>query len=210
MDFLIEKYLRFKKEVFPKYKDTFKTLGEGQKPHTLFITCSDSRVVPELITNSLPGELFVVKNIANIVPPYGNSDLSSSVAGAIEYAVLTLNVKNIVICGHSNCGGCKALYFDDEKLKDKPNVKKWISISKDIPQKVKEIIKEENSEKRSELTEKMNIIKQLENLLTYPFIKEKFEKGEIKLYGWYFVIKTAEVYDYNFQTQEFELIEEQK
>ncbi|MGC8964532.1 MAG: carbonic anhydrase [Brevinematia bacterium] len=173
------------------------------------MTCSDSRVIAELITNSLPGELFVVKNIANIVPPYENSDISSSVAGAIEYAVLVLNVQNIVVCGHSNCGGCNALYLEEEKLKDKPNVKKWISISKEIPEKVKQLINEKDLEKRSEITEKLNVVKQLENLLTYPFVKEKVKNGEVKIYGWYFVIKTGDLYNYNFKTGEFEIVKEE-
>lgn len=200
-----EKYLKFFEEDFEKYRELFESLKNNQKPHTLFIGCSDSRVIPELITKALPGEIFVVRNIANMVPPYNKTELSVSVSAAIEYAVLVLNVKNIVVCGHFNCGGCAAMHLEDDKFSDKPNVAKWISISKDIAIEAQKL-SQDDILKRNELTEQLNIIKQLENLMTYPFIKERVEKEELNIYGWYFIIPTGEVYNYNLNTKKFELI----
>lgn len=202
---IIEKYKKFYKEDFANYKDLFKSLGSGQKPHTLFISCSDSRVVPELITKSLPGELFVVRTVANIVPPYDNSDISSTVSSAIEYAVMALEVENIVVCGHYNCGGCAALHLEDSKLDDKPSLKRWIKLSKDVAKKALEVVGSDVSN-LSTVTERLNVVKQIDNLLTYPFVKDRFEKGKIKIYGWYYVIPTGELYNYNFDTKTFEKV----
>lgn len=202
---IIERYLSFLKEEFGKYSLLFEELGQGQRPHTLFIGCSDSRVVPEIILRAGPGEIFVVRNVANIVPPYGEGDLSVSVSAAIEYAVLVLNVKNIVVCGHSNCGGCAALYKEDQYFLDKPSVKRWISTSREVVGRAEKLAKGDVV-KRSELTEQLNVVKQIENLMTYPFVKDKVDSGEVKLHGWYFVIPKGEVYSYNFSTQKFELL----
>jgi len=107
---LFQGVLRFQQEDFQAQRELFSALGKEQKPHTLFIGCSDSRVVPTLITHAHPGELFMVRNIANIVPPFAQSKHDFSTAAAIEYAVQILGVETIVVCGHSNCGGCAALY----------------------------------------------------------------------------------------------------
>lgn len=202
---IIEKYKAFYKEDFGNYKDLFERLGSGQKPHTLFISCSDSRVVPELITKSLPGELFVVRTVANIVPPYDNSDISSTVSSAIEYAVMALEVENIVICGHYNCGGCAALHLEESKLDDKPSLKKWIRISKDVARKAVETVGSDTSMLYT-VTERLNVVKQIENILTYPFVKERFENKKIKIYGWHYIIPTGELYNYNFDTKTFEKV----
>ena len=117
MDKLLKGVVHFKKRDFEKHRGLFEGLGRDQKPHTLFIGCADSRVVPSLITKTLPGELFIVRNIANIVPPYRMADEYLATTSAIEYAVQMLNVENIVVCGHSNCGGCASLYQEqNEKL----------------------------------------------------------------------------------------------
>ncbi|MCX8028896.1 MAG: carbonic anhydrase [Brevinematales bacterium] len=202
---IIEKYKSFRAEKLNNLKNLFEELGKGQKPHTLFISCSDSRVIPELITNSNPGELFVIRNVANIVPKYDNSDISATVSSAIEYAVNVLEVQNIVVCGHHNCGGCAALHLEEEKLNDKPNLKKWVSLSKDVGQKAREIVKDD-PHKLAITTEQLNIVKQLENLMTYPFIKEKVQNGKLKIYGWYYVISTGEILNYNYEKQVFEQI----
>lgn len=201
---ILKKYLEFRAK-YDKYKKIFEELAEIQKPHTLFISCSDSRVIPELITNSLPGEIFVIRNVANTIPPYKRGDISNSVASGIEFAVLTLNVKNIVVCGHSNCGGCKALFLEEEFFNTKPHLKNWIKINKAVKNKALELTKNDHS-RLYETAEKVNIIKQINNLVSYPIVREKVEKGEIRVYGWYFLIKTGEIYNYNFDTKKFEVI----
>jgi len=201
---IIEGIVKFKKEDFEKNKEFFQGLKEGQKPHTFYIGCSDSRVVPNLITKTLPGELFVVRNIANVVPPFDkNEGTLKCTASILEYAVKYLQVKNIVVCGHSNCGGLKALFYPPEKLNKLPMVKNWLKLIEDLKDKVKDITDEKMREWE---IEQLNVVRQLENLLTYPFVKEKFERGEINIYGWYYIIETGDVYNYNYETKEFELI----
>ncbi len=201
---LFDGVIHFRKEDFEKNKEFFQGLKDGQKPHTFYIGCSDSRIVPNLITKTLPGELFVVRNIANIVPPYDiNDGTYKCTASALEYAVKYLEVKNILVCGHSNCGGLKALFYDEEKLNELPFVKKWLELVGDIKEALKDI---KDIKLREWEAEQLNIVKQLENLLTYPFVKERVESGKLKLIGWYYVIENAKVYNYNFETKEFELI----
>ena len=141
---LLEGVVRFRNEDFVEHQKLFSELGDNQDPHTLFIGCSDSRLVPNLITNTLPGELFVVRNIANFVPPYRVSAEFAATTAAIEYAVVVLNVENIVVCGHSNCGGCSALYLPEEKLSKIPNVKKWLELAAPIKKQVLEELKDDD------------------------------------------------------------------
>lgn len=196
--------LNFKKEDFEAHKDLFEELKEGQKPHTFYIGCSDSRIVPNLITKTMPGEVFVVRNIANIVPPQEiNDGTYKCTASILEYAVKYLEVDNILVCGHSNCGGLKALFYPPEKLEALPNVKKWLEIIDDVKEAVIDI---EDPKLREWEVEQLNIIKQLDNLMTYPFVKERVESGKLNLIGWYYIIETGEVYNYNKEKNEFELI----
>lgn len=208
MKILFDGVKEFNRKEFEKNKELFKKLSGAQDPHTLFIGCSDSRVVPDLITKSLPGDLFVVRNIANVVPHYRKSSEYLSTTAAIEYAIKVLNVKNIVVCGHSNCGGCRALFFKDEEMKDIPHTKKWLELLKNSKIKVEQIVKNYNDKKDIEwLVEQENIIEQMNHLLTYPFIEERYNKGKINIYGWYFHIGTGRVFNYNKKSKVFELIE---
>jgi carbonic anhydrase len=203
---LLDGVIKFKDDFFHEHKEIFENLSSSQNPHTLYIGCSDSRVVPDVIAQTMPGELFVVRNIANMVPPYDENSYSfRCTASIIEYAVNMLEVENIVICGHSNCGGCKALYYPEEKINKLPSVKQWLQLGEEIKNRV--LAKNLSPEEREFQTEQLNIVKQLENILTYPFVEEKVDQGKLKLYGWYYVIETGDVFNYNFDTKEFELIE---
>lgn len=204
MDALFSGAIKFKEENFLAYKELFQDLKEGQNPHTLFVGCSDSRVVPNLITNTLPGELFVVRNIANIVPPYRASEEYVATTSAIEYALLELNVENIIICGHSHCGGCAALYEDDHFIK-MPNVKNWLKLILPVKEKVLSL-NPTTLAKRAYLTEQINIERQIMNLFTYPQVKEKYLARELKIYGWHYIIESGEVYNYDFKLHEFNLL----
>ena len=205
---LLNGTVKFRETSYEKNKELFEKLDTGQDPHTLFIGCSDSRVVPGLITKTMPGELFVIRNIANIVPKYRVAEEYVSTTAAIEYAVNALEVENIVICGHSNCGGCNALHADPEKLEKLPNVAHWIEQIQDVKNEVN--FKHPNADpaKREWITEQINIVQQMQNLLSYPFIKERYEAGKINIFGWYYIIGTGEVYNFNKETSEFELITE--
>ncbi len=204
---LLNRTVKFKQEDFESHRELFKQISKGQSPHTLFIGCSDSRVVPNLITKALPGELFVVRNIANIVPPYRNSKDYFSTASAIEYAVLVLEFENILVCGHSNCGGCNALYYPDEKLSKTPAVKKWLELALDVKREVKSLGFDKDLAMREWMTEQLNVVYQLKNLLTYPFVEERVREKRLNLIGWHYIIETGEVFNFNEDTQTFELIE---
>jgi carbonic anhydrase len=203
---LVDVALEFKEQIFNRYSDLFKKLKNKQKPHTLFIGCSDSRVVPVLITKSLPGELFIIRNIANIVPKYRSSEEFLSTTSAIEYAVQILEVKHIVVCGHSNCGGCAALYQNESFFEKIPHTKKWLELAEPVKQKVNLMINKENESEREWMTEHYNILEQVRHLFTYPFIKEKYDKNELQISGWYYIIETGEIFSYNPETKIFELL----
>jgi carbonic anhydrase len=203
---LLDGVIEFKNDFFEEHKDVFENLSNTQNPHTLYIGCSDSRIVPNIITKTMPGELFVVRNIANMVPPYDQNSYSfRCTASIIEYAVKMLEVENIVVCGHSNCGGCKALFYPEEKLNQMPFVKEWLTLGYEIRDRV--LAKNLDPAQREFQTEQLNIVKQLENLLTYPFVQSKVESGELKIIGWYYVIETGDVFNYNFNNHKFEIIE---
>ena len=211
---LVAGLIKFRTQDFEEHKNLFCRLKRRQEPHTLFIACSDSRVVPELITKSLPGELFVVRNIANIVPRYKQAHeyiaTTSATTAAIEYAVKILKVKSIIICGHSNCGGCSAIHYPEKVLNEIPATKKWLEVSEHVKTRVIEEMKANGKTKdlefREWLTEQMNIVEQIKHLLTYPYVAEAFNKKELEIIGMYYTIETGEVYIFNPERSAFELV----
>ncbi len=207
MQKLLDGMITFRQKDFEEHKNLFSQLKRRQEPHTLFIACSDSRVVPDMITKSLPGDLFVVRNIANLVPPYRETHQEYvATTSAIEYAVKALKVENIVVCGHSNCGGCAAMYLPDEVLDELPDTKKWLELAKNVKKKVMEHMKgNEDEYMREWLTEQINIVEQIKHLLTYPYIKEKYQKKELNILGFYYMIETGEVFVFNYENGVFEL-----
>lgn len=207
MDKILKGIVAFRKHDFEAHKALFEKLGRSQKPHTLFIGCSDSRVVPNLITRTLPGELFMVRNIANLVPIYREADEFLATTSVIEYAVQALKVENIIVCGHSNCGGCEALYLSDDELIDLPHTRKWLQLALPVKEKVLSLPESQDPAVREWLTEQINVVEQMKHLLTYPFIREKYQKGEIKITGWHYIIETGEIFAYNKETGAFDLID---
>lgn len=208
MDKLFRGIMEFRREEFERHRELFVELGRQQKPHTLFIGCSDSRVVPNLITGSAPGELFIVRNVANIVPPYRNTEEYVATTSAVEYAVQALGVGTIVVCGHSNCGGCAALNKPAGELAHLPHVRKWLEVSKEVKGRVDRLMTGDTPEEREWLTEQVNVLVQMRNLLTYPYVREKYERDELRILGWHYLIETGEIYNFNDETQLFELISE--
>lgn len=190
---IIEGAIRFMHSGFAEHKELFTELKQAQNPHTLFIGCSDSRVVPTLITQTLPGELFVVRNVANIVPKYRLKDEFLATTSAIAYAIIALNVENIVVCGHSNCGGCEAIWHP-KKLENLPSVANWLRQLDDV----KHEIESSNAplEERAWLTERLCILQSLENIRTFPQVAEREAQGKLKLFGWHYIIETGEVFSY--------------
>jgi carbonic anhydrase len=202
---LISGYAAFRDKKFKKYQNRFIDLVEqGQRPKVLFIGCSDSRVDPALITNSDPGELFILRNVGNLIPPFSPDNDFHGTAAGIEYAVSVLNVTDIIVCGHSHCGAIDGLYRDitDPAL---VHVKKWLELGKQARDYVEETIKESASEREKlSMTERISVVFQLNNLLTYPEVARKVETGEVSLRGWYYKIKTGELEYYNEETMRFE------
>lgn len=211
MDYLFDGVKKFSTEDFNNHQDLFKQNARSQKPHSLFIGCSDSRVVPNLITKTLPGDIFVIRNIANMVPPFKESDSveereSWSTASAIEYALKVLEVKNVIVCGHSNCGGCHALFMDDAKAQKVPYTKKWLEIGKPVKEKILAAGIQDERE-REWKTEQLNVVEQMNNLLTYPEVKERYSKGQLQILGWHYNIETGEVSNYDKESKSFKKIE---
>lgn len=198
---IIEGAIKFMHSGFSEHKELFKNLSKSQNPHTLFIGCSDSRVVPSLITSTLPGELFVVRNIANIVPKYRLKDEYLASTSAIVYAIMSLKVENIVICGHSDCNGCAAIY-DDKKLQNMPSVARWLEQLNEVKN---EILNSNSSvDERGWLTERLCVLQSMENIRTYPQVNEREKNGLLRIYGWHYIIQTGEVYSY--ENEEFILL----
>lgn len=197
MEKLLDGITKFRREDFEAHKELFTALGGRQKPHTLFISCSDSRIDPNMITGTKPGELFIIRNIANIVPPYRISDEYLATTSAIEYAVLALDVENIVVCGHSNCGGCAASLKSDEEMEGLPHTKKWLELIQPVKDKVLERFSEHEPEAREWYVEQGNVVEQLRHLMTFPYIKERVEEGRLVLSGWYYIIETGEIFIYD-------------
>ncbi|MBC7397418.1 MAG: carbonic anhydrase [Bdellovibrionales bacterium] len=207
---LISGIVDFRKNVRPAYKDTFAQLALGQKPDTLFIVCSDSRVAPNVFASTDPGDLFVVRNVGNLIPPCGvegRSKSDESEAAAIEFALLTLTVNNIIVCGHSECGAMNALVRGRSQI-EAPNLKSWLRHGKGSLTKLNEGAQLGNHLERHNQLSQLNVLEQIEHLKTYPIVQERITEGKIKLHGWWFNIKEAEVYEYDIEDKQFKLIDE--
>ena len=205
MQKLIEGVHKFHHDEFGNYRTLFRKLSqEGQNPHTLFITCSDSRVLAELITQSKPGDLFVVKNVGNIVPPASATGSTNSTAAAIEFAVSSLRVSDIVVCGHSQCGAMEALLNGLPPDSPLPHLREWLALAAPV----RHVLQTEYTHLKShdELTTaaaEENVLFALENLRTYPGVQGRLADGTLRLHGWFFKIARAELFAYDPGTRQF-------
>ena len=189
---------------FKKNKESLLELvRSGQSPKALFIGCADSRVLPNLMVQSDPGDLFVIRNVGAFVPPYKPDEDFHATASGIEYAVSVLNVKEIIICGHSHCGACKHLY---ETIEDSSliHTKKWLELGESAKTSaILSLGKDAPTEDLLRLTEKLSITKQIENILTYPNVKKRFENGDLHIHGWYYDIETGNIDYYDADSYNF-------
>ncbi len=199
MDELTRGVLRFEKDIYPKRKEFFDKLIARQYPRALFITCADSRVVPNMITDSEPGDLFTIRNAGNIVPPYGEA--MGGVSASIEYAVMVLAVKHIIICGHTHCGAMDAA-MHPEKVAHMPIVKHWLNHSESA-RRVAMGYENLSPEKRSDVMVEENVLTQLDHLRTHPSVASALAQGEVDLYGWVFDIANGHVYSYDADQGQF-------
>jgi len=190
----------FQAGFFASHRELFEQLATaGQNPETLFITCSDSRVVPNLITNAPPGELFIVRNVGNVIP---RSDLPGGTAAAIEYAVEVLNVENVIVCGHTQCGAMRAI-LNPEQMDRLPFVKRWLAQTERVRHIVEQRYADLDAESRLTAAVQENVLSQLENLKEYPFVAERLEAGTLRVNGWVFDLARGEVFDYVPDLMEF-------
>ena len=192
---------QFKANYFARHRRLFERLAEGQRPETLFITCCDSRVVPNLITSSAPGELFIVRNVGNIVPAL-NHGVIGGVAAAIEYAVQVLEVGEIVICGHTQCGAIDAI-MHPERIAHLPLTSRWVNESASIPKIMAERYAHLEGEALMTAAVEENVLLQLENLRTFDFVAEKLDAGTLSVSGWVFHIAKGDIFDYDPESGQF-------
>jgi carbonic anhydrase len=184
---LIEGLRRFQQEHFPRFQEHYqKLVAEGQRPSTLFIGCADSRVVPDRLTSSVPGELFMLRNVGNLVPPFEPDAGFHGTSAGIEFGALILGVKDIVVCGHSHCGAIKALYEPSNPAT--PHISRWLELAREAQ------LDAPVSEDVLRRTERRSIVLQVERLMTYPMVRERVEAGDLCLHGWHYVIEDGSVH----------------
>ncbi|MBI5418891.1 MAG: carbonic anhydrase [Deltaproteobacteria bacterium] len=208
MQKLIAGIHRFQKQYWSANRDLFERLAEhGQSPEALFITCCDSRVDPTVIVHGRPGDLFIVKNMGNFVPPYSENPLDGTgVAAAVEYAVEHLHVRDIIVCGHSDCGAMKALYKDRSHYADTPHIGEWLRNGGRTMRVVTASYPELTREERLEITSEENVLVQMENLRTYPVVMKAAQEGRLHVHAWFFDIRTGRVYAYSPEKEQYEPI----
>ena len=200
MEKIHEGLLKFKKTVFEDKKELFQSLSKKQSPRCLFITCSDSRIDPSLITQTDPGDLFILRNAGNIVPTYGSP--IGGVTATIEYAVAVLEVEEIIVCGHTDCGAMQAL-LHPQKLEKLPAVKTWLQQAETTIRIVQEHYAHLSANELFSATIKENVLVQLDHLRTHPSVATRLRHHDVRLHGWVYSIPTGEVWTYNFEKKKF-------
>jgi carbonic anhydrase len=189
-DALLDRLREFQSDYFPRHQQRFQDLVEGgQHPTTLFIGCSDSRLVPYLLTGAGPGELFMVRNVGALVPPYDGSQGLHGTMAAVEFAVLSLEVRHIVVCGHSHCGAIRAVYEGTPERA--VALKAWLKLATDA------VLPVQTTPEALRRTEQRSVELQLGRLMDYPMVRERVEAGQLALHGWHYVIETGEVHVYD-------------
>lgn len=198
---IVHGVLKFKEVSFPERKQLFADLANQQSPDVLFITCSDSRIDPSLLTQTNPGELFICRNAGNVVPPH--SDATGGMTASIEYAVSVLKVRHIIICGHTDCGAMKGA-INPDSVQTLPHVKEWLGHCRAAVEVVKEKTESESlcNDHLNEVIEE-NVLLQLNHLRTHPAVAGKIATGKVELHGWVYSIEHGSVRCYNDQNKEF-------
>jgi len=199
-------YRRFRDGRFQETRALYEDLVDhGQSPKVAMVSCSDSRVDPVTLLQADPGDLFVVRNVANLVPPCDEAGGYHGAGAALEYAVQHLQVEHIVVLGHAHCGGIRSLFGEEP---DGPSfIPPWMKQARGAFQKVQESMPEADEDSRAQACEQAAILGSLENLMTFPFIRERVEAGSLHLHGWYIDIRGAVLHAYDAATQRFAPVE---
>ena len=193
---------QFQSNVFQPQREFFKTLADGQRAQGLFITCSDSRINPNLFTQTDPGELFILRNIGNIVPPFSPSTSSGGAAAAIEFAVSALNVEYIIVCGHSLCGAMQGL-LNLDSVADMPSVRGWLAHAESARRIVRENYAQLDEDGQLNVLVQENVLVQLEHLRTHPSVAVRLSRGNLRLFAWVYKLETGEVFAYHAEAGQF-------
>ena len=200
MQKLIKGLQQYQTKVFGSQRELFERLKQGQSPDALFITCSDSRINPNLLTQTEPGELFILRNAGNLVPPYGA--VYGGEAATIEFAVAGLGIKDIIICGHTHCGAMNAL-LNPPSSSQFPALTSWLAHAESTRRIIQDKYADKESSSLISITTQENVLAQMENLRTHPVVASGLSRGKLKLHGWVYKIETGEVYGYDPQSFQF-------
>ncbi|HRG97303.1 MAG TPA: carbonic anhydrase [Polyangiaceae bacterium] len=196
---LVDGVHRFQRDIFGDRRGLFARLANHQAPHTLFVTCADSRISPSLITQTEPGEVFILRNAGNIVPPHG---VSSGEAATVEFAVSGLHIEDIVVCGHGDCGALKAA-LDPRLTEQMPEVRAWVRHAARTREILDDRYPDATGDDRLNIAAQENVLAQIENLCTHPAIAERLARGAVRIHGWVYKIATGEVFAYDPEQKQF-------
>lgn len=206
---LIQGIVDFRQSLTLEKRKLFADLALGQKPDTLFIACSDSRVVPNLFASTNPGDLFVLRNIGNFIPPCFSSCQDHSASAVMEFSIFSLQVSNIIVCGHSECGAMQALINGTDKL-TYPHLQSWLAHGQEALNKVRKGMKINCHLTEHNQLSQVNVLQQMDHILSYSFIHERIKKNQLRLHGWWFDIAQADVYCYKKNLKQFVLIDDKE
>lgn len=201
---LIKGFKRFQKNYFKGDDVLFDQLRHGQTPKVLLIGCSDSRVDPAILTDCQPGDLFVIRNVANLIPPYEPDARYHGVSSAIEYAVRFLQVEHVIVMGHSHCGGIESLLQSSKESPIGEFIDHWVEILRPAKEAVLRDLSNKTPDMQARACEQASIMISLENLLTFPWLAERVEAEKLALHGWYFDLEAGQMLGYHPDTGEFE------
>ena len=199
MQHLIQGLHRFQNNIFSSQRELFERLAAGQRPETLFITCSDSRINPNLVTQTDPGEMFILRNAGNLIPPAPHE---GGTAATIEYAVAALGVRDIIVCGHSHCGAMTAL-LEPELVAELPMMRNWLAHAEQTREIVQENYHHLSAAALLTATVEENVLVQLENLRTHSVVSSALESGRLTVHGWVYKFETGQVFSYDPESGQF-------
>lgn len=205
MEHVVTGFVSFRKRIFPKHRELFVELANGQKPEVLFITCSDSRIDPNMVTQTNPGDLFIIRNAGNIVPPHTRT--AGGVTASIEYAVAVLGVAHIVVCGHTHCGAMGGA-LNPAALEGLPHVRDWLELSRAAVEVVKHAHGGALGKEHLRAVTEQNVLVQLAHLRTHPTVAARLATKEIQLHGWMYEIETGELLAHDESKRRFEPLDE--
>jgi carbonic anhydrase len=201
MEKLVQGIHRFQADIFRPRHELFERLATGQNPQALFITCSDSRVMPDLITQAEPGDLFVLRNAGNLIPPH-MAGRDSGEAATIEFAIKSLKIRDVIVCGHTHCGAMQAL-LRPETLTEMPRIRRWLGHADATREIITTSYRLTDPEALWKATVEENVLVQLENLRTHPCVAAALSRGDVKLHGWVYKLETGEVFEFEPITGQF-------